>query len=44
MGVKVVENVDKKGFMADAKPIQDELAKKLGPDAVKILELVRKVQ
>src|SRR5580765_8408742 len=27
MGVKIVENVDKSGFMADAKPIQDKLAK-----------------
>ena len=44
MGVKVVENVDKSGFMADAKPIQDQLAKELGPHAVKILELVRNVK
>ena len=36
MGVKVVENVDKSGFMTDAKPIQDQLAKELGPHAVKI--------
>jgi tripartite ATP-independent transporter DctP family solute receptor len=44
MGVKVVENVDKSGFMAAAKPIQDKLAKELGPHAVKILELVRNVK
>jgi TRAP-type transport system periplasmic protein len=44
MGVKVVENVDKSAFMADAKPIQDQLAKELGPHAVKILELVRNVK
>src|SRR5262245_40944536 len=44
MGVKVVENVDKSGFMADAKPIQDQLAKELGPHAVTILELVRNVK
>jgi TRAP-type C4-dicarboxylate transport system substrate-binding protein len=44
MGVKVVENVDKSGFMAAAKPIQDQLAKELGPHAVKILELVRNVK
>jgi len=44
MGVKVVENVDKSGFIADAKPIQDQLAKELGPHAVKILELVRNVK
>ena len=44
MGVKVVDNVDKSGFMANAKPIQDQLAKELGPHAVKILELVRNVK
>ena len=44
MGVKIVENVDKTGFMADAKPIQDQLAKELGPHAIKILELVRNVK
>jgi len=44
MGVKVVENVDKSGFMKDAKPIQDQLAKELGPHAVKILDLVRNVK
>lgn len=44
MGVKVVENVDKTGFAADAKPVQDSLAKELGPHAVKILELVRNVK
>jgi TRAP-type transport system periplasmic protein len=44
MGVKVVENVDKSGFMTAAKPIQDQLAKELGPHAVKILELVRNIK
>lgn len=44
MGVKIVEDVDKSGFMADAKPIQDKLAKELGPHAVKLLELVRNVK
>ncbi len=44
MGVKVVEKVDKSGFIAAAKPIQDQLAKELGPHAVKILELVRNVK
>jgi TRAP-type C4-dicarboxylate transport system substrate-binding protein len=44
MGVKIVENVDKSGFMANAKPVQDQLAKELGPHAVKILELVRNVK
>lgn len=44
MGVTINENVDKSGFMKDAKPIQDEIAKKLGPHAVKLLELVREVK
>lgn len=44
MGVKVVENVDKSGFMKAAQPIQDQLAKELGPHAVKILDLVRGVK
>ncbi len=44
MGVKVVEVVDKSGFIKAALPIQDQLAKELGPQAVKILELVRNVK
>ena len=44
MGVKVVEGVDKSGFIKAATPIQDQLAKELGPHAVKILELVRNVK
>jgi tripartite ATP-independent transporter DctP family solute receptor len=44
MGVKVVEGVDKAGFIKAAAPIQDQLAKELGPNAVKILELVRNVK
>jgi tripartite ATP-independent transporter DctP family solute receptor len=44
MGVKVVENVDKTGFMKAAAPVQDELAKELGPHAVKLLQLVRNVK
>jgi tripartite ATP-independent transporter DctP family solute receptor len=44
MGVTINEKVDKTGFMADAKPIQDDIAKKLGPHAVKLLELVRDVK
>ena len=44
LGVKVVEGVDKSGFMKAAPPIQDQLAKELGPHAVKILELVRNVK
>ncbi len=44
MGVKVVENVDKSGFIKAAQPVQDELAKELGPHAVKLLKLVRDVK
>jgi TRAP-type C4-dicarboxylate transport system substrate-binding protein len=44
IGVKVVENVDKSGFVKAAQPIQDTLAKELGPHAVKILGLVRDVK
>ena len=41
MGVKVVENVDKSGFMRAASPVQDQLAAELGPHAVKLLKMVR---
>ena len=44
IGVKVVEGVDKSGMIKAAQPIQDDLAKELGPHAVKILELVRNVK
>ena len=44
IGVKVVDNVDKSGFQKAALPIQDQLAKELGPHAVKILGLVRGVK
>ncbi len=44
MGVKVVENVDKTGFIKAAAPVQDQLAAELGPHAVKILKLVREVK
>jgi TRAP-type transport system periplasmic protein len=43
MGVKVVSNVDKSGFSSISRPIQDKLAKDLGPNAVKVLALVREV-
>jgi len=43
VGVKVVKNVDKTGFMTISKPVQDKLAKDLGPHSVKVLELVRAV-
>src|SRR5215203_1918691 len=44
LGVKVVEGVDKSGFIKAAQPIQDQLAKELGPHAEKILKLVRDVK
>jgi TRAP-type C4-dicarboxylate transport system substrate-binding protein len=44
IGVKVIEDVDKSGFISAATPIQDQIAKELGPDAVKILELIRNVK
>ncbi|MEO6361820.1 MAG: TRAP transporter substrate-binding protein [Caldimonas sp.] len=44
IGVKVLASVDKSGFESVSKPIQDKLAKDLGPNAVKILELVRNVK
>jgi TRAP-type transport system periplasmic protein len=44
IGVKIVTGVDKSGFESVSKPIQDKLAKDLGPHAVQILELVRNVK
>ena len=44
IGVKIVDGVDKSGMMKAARPIQDELAKELGPHAVKILDMVRNVK
>lgn len=44
MGVEVIEKVDKSGFAKAAQPIQDQLAKELGPHAVKILGLIRETK
>ncbi len=44
IGVKIIKDVDKSGFQQISKPIQDKLAKDLGPHAVKVLELVRNVK
>ena len=44
IGVKILDGVDKSGFMKAAEPIQDQLAKELGPHAVKILGMVRAVK
>ncbi|MGY3460449.1 tripartite ATP-independent transporter DctP family solute receptor [Bradyrhizobium sp. LM3.4] len=43
MGVKIIDNVDKKSFAAIADPYLDKLAKELGPHAVKIKDLIRSV-
>jgi TRAP-type transport system periplasmic protein len=44
IGVKVVDGVDKSGFVAAAGPMLDKLAKDLGPHAEKIVGLVRAVK
>jgi tripartite ATP-independent transporter DctP family solute receptor len=44
IGAKIVDKVDKGGFIAAAKPIQDQLAAELGPQAVKIVGIVRKLK
>ena len=44
IGVKIVTGIDKSGFESVSKPIQDKLAGELGPNAVKILGLVRGIK
>ena len=44
MGVKIVTDVDKSGFVKVAGPYLDKLAKELGPHAVKIKDLIVGVQ
>src|SRR5205823_158611 len=44
IGIKIVKTVDKSGFAQISKPIQDKLASDLGPNAVKVLALVRSVK
>lgn len=43
MGVEIFTDVDRQSFIVIATPIQDEQAHALGPDAVKLLGLVRGV-
>ncbi len=43
IGVKVVTDVDKSGFIAVADPLLDKLAKELGPHAEKIKNLIRAI-
>jgi tripartite ATP-independent transporter DctP family solute receptor len=40
IGVKIVPDVDKSGFVKLAAPYQDKLSKELGPHAVKIKDLI----
>ena len=44
IGVKVVTDVDKSGFIKTAAPYLDKLAKELGPHAVKIKDLIGAVK
>ena len=44
LGVKFVTDVDRSGFIKAATPFQDEQAKTLGPNALKLLDLVRSVK
>jgi tripartite ATP-independent transporter DctP family solute receptor len=44
IGVKVVTDVDKSGFVKIAEPYLDKIAGELGPHATKIVKLVRAVQ
>jgi tripartite ATP-independent transporter DctP family solute receptor len=41
IGVLIVDDVDKSGFIAAAQPIQDKLAAELGPHAVEVVEVIR---
>jgi TRAP-type transport system periplasmic protein len=44
LGVKVVADVDKASFIKIAEPLQDKLAKGLGPHAEKILQVCRAIE
>jgi len=44
IGVKIVTDVDKSGFQKIANPYLDQLAKELGPHAVKIKDLIVQVK
>ena len=44
IGVKVVADVDKSGFIAIADPYLDKLAKELGPHAEKVKDLIRSIK
>jgi TRAP-type C4-dicarboxylate transport system substrate-binding protein len=44
IGVQIVEDVDKSGFIEVAQPIQDQLAAELGPEAVEIVGIIRGIK
>jgi TRAP-type transport system periplasmic protein len=44
IGVKLVHDVDKSGFIKAATPIQDQIAKDLGPQAVEIVGIIRGIK
>jgi TRAP-type transport system periplasmic protein len=44
IGVKVVTDVDKSGFVAVADPYLDKLARELGPHAEKVKDLIRAIK
>jgi tripartite ATP-independent transporter DctP family solute receptor len=44
LGVKVITDVDKASFIKIAEPLQDKLAKSLGPHAEKILQVCRSIE
>jgi len=44
MGVKIVTDVDKSGFLKVAMPMQEKMAKDLGPHAAKIQQLIAAMQ
>ncbi|HLZ05797.1 MAG TPA: TRAP transporter substrate-binding protein [Bradyrhizobium sp.] len=44
MGVKIVTDVDKSGFIKVADPLLDKLASELGPHAVKVKDLIRAIK
>ena len=44
LGIKFVKEVDKSVFLKTAQPLQDQIAAELGPNATKILQLVRAVK
>jgi tripartite ATP-independent transporter DctP family solute receptor len=44
LGIKFVKGVDKAFFLKTAQPLQDQIAAELGPNATKVLQLVRAVK